>query len=127
MMEEVCRVLKEKPMEALRGVLHFWFETGTEGGHWAFQDARFISPDGIQWSHEGLRVLEDGDSLKIFSPGDPTKVVWSGTIELRAYPVFTEDVFGYWIHTDQAGIDRNTWADWFFNEYPAELTPHANV
>src|SRR3989344_3745167 len=31
----------EKP--TLEGILHFHSETGTEGGHWAFQDERFIS------------------------------------------------------------------------------------
>lgn len=29
----------------LEGVCHFFSETGTEGGHWAFQDARYISPN----------------------------------------------------------------------------------
>jgi hypothetical protein len=29
-------------METLEGVLHFFTETGTEGGDWAFQDSQFI-------------------------------------------------------------------------------------
>jgi len=107
----------------LRGILHLYSETGTEGGYWAFQDSRYISPDGKHWSYDGLHPLNDGDQLKIFSPDNPTEVVWSGTIRLHQYPVFTEDAFGLWIHADQAGIDRQTWARWFFKNYPAELTP----
>lgn len=29
--------------KVLHGVCYFWSETGTEGGHWAFQDRRFIT------------------------------------------------------------------------------------
>ena len=158
--------------EKLRGVLHLHSETGTEGGYWAFQDQRFITPNTTRfscrkcgaywdkkhlpsgpvvddgkagktnssgqpwcapgthdfalicpedWSYEGLHILEDGDKLKIFDKADPSKVVWSGTIELRQHPLFTQDAFGLWIHADQKGIRRKKWATWFFQAYPAEL------
>ncbi|MFA6603700.1 MAG: hypothetical protein WCT10_02540 [Patescibacteria group bacterium] len=158
----------------LRGVLHLWTETGTEGGYWSFQDERFITPNTTRfscrkcgacwdktshpavppvddpasghrtlfgdsycapgahdfqltcaedWSYEGLHVLKDGDKLVIFDKTDPSRVLWSGTISLRQYPLFTEDASGYWIHATQKGIDRQQWAGWFLREYPAELTP----
>ncbi len=34
----------------LQGFLHFYSETGTEGGYWAFQDARHITPNVTRFS-----------------------------------------------------------------------------
>ena len=113
----------------MKGVCHFHSETGTEGGYWAFQDERFITKTGMRppmhesWSYEGLHPLKDGDRLTIFDKADPTKVVWQGVIALRQLGLFTDHAKGMWIHADQDGIDRDTWATWFFNENPAELTP----
>ena len=110
----------------LKGVLHFWSETGTEGGRWAFQNEKFISPPTSDWPHEkwsydGLHVLEDNDELTIYLKEDPNKIVWSGKIELIQHPLFTESVRGMWIHTDQKGVGREIWARWFIEEYPAKL------
>lgn len=78
---------------------------------------------GDAWSYEGLYVLKDGDYLKIYSKEDAVKVVvWSGIIKLNQYQLFTEHAFGWWIHSEQKGIDREKWAKWFFGEYPARLT-----
>lgn len=111
----------------LEGVLHYWSETGTEGGYWAFQDKRFIKPPTPghphgQWSYDGLHVLKDGDHLTIFS-SDHGGAVWSGKIKLKKYPSFKESVRtnGMWIHADQEGVKRETWAKWFLLEYPAIL------
>lgn len=117
----------------LKGFCYFYGETGTEGGLWAFQNSEFILPredpeeegypeEEYYYDYEGLHVLKNGDKLTIFSPNNPEEVIWSGTISLNYYPVFTESVFGLWIHADQAGIDRETWAKYFFENYPAELT-----
>jgi hypothetical protein len=113
-------------MDVLTGVCHFFSETGTEGGHWAFQDAAYITPAGPgrshpSWSYEGLHILEDGDRLTIFDREDGSMVVWKGEISLVQHPLFTEDAFGFWIHADQRGIERERWGKWFFGEYPAEL------
>lgn len=105
----------------LKGVCYFYSETGTEGGYWAFQDNKYISPQG--WSYKGLHILKNGDQLTIFSPDNPTQVVWSGTISLYQLPLFTEDAFGLWIHADQEGVARKIWSTYFFKEYPAELIP----
>ncbi len=111
----------------LRGVLHLWSETGTEGGYWAFQDERFIAPNSTNfsnvWSYDGLHVLKDGDELAIFSKENSSEVVWSGKISLHSLPCFSEHAEGFWIHADQNGIDRKTWTRWFFEQYPAELIP----
>ncbi|OHA15077.1 MAG: hypothetical protein A3A10_01135 [Candidatus Tagabacteria bacterium RIFCSPLOWO2_01_FULL_42_9] len=114
-----------KPKGALNGICTFHSETGTEGGYWAFQDGQFITKDareiGDFWSYEGLHILKDGDCLMIRSKNNPNEVVWSGTIKLHHYPPFTEDAFGHWIHADQESEDREAWARWFFDEYPATL------
>jgi len=78
---------------------------------------------GDSWSYKGLHILENGDRLTIYSPENPTEIVWQGIISLRQYPLFTEDASGYWIHADQEGIARETWAAYFFKEYPAKLIP----
>lgn len=110
----------------LVGFLHFWSETGTEGGHWAFQDKKFISPPSENWpyeswSYEGLHILQNGDILIIYSKETPTDIIWTGVIKLRTYPLFTESTAGMWIHADQEGVCRHTWTKWFLEEYPAKL------
>lgn len=74
-------------------------------------------------SYEGLHILANGDKLTIYEKERPASVVWSGTIRLRPYPRYTEKVFDCWIHADQEGIPRETWARWFFDENPARLAP----
>lgn len=123
--------------EILTGVCFFHSETGTEGGYWAFQENKFMNlappnrhfcetcgrvwdTDGV-WAYDGLHILHNGDYLKIFNPEDPTNVVWEGEINLIQHPLFTEHVQDLWIHADQAGIDRETWAEYFLKEYPGEL------
>ncbi|MDP4010531.1 MAG: hypothetical protein Q8P37_01590 [Candidatus Spechtbacteria bacterium] len=166
-------------VKVLMGILHFFSETGTEGGYWAFQDSRFITknttrftctkcwayldteadPDSPlqvthvmpldealeeeesgkrrqdcppdehnfrpvsedNWSHEGLHILKDEDVLIIYDKENPDQIVWQGYISLLKHALFAEHASGMWIHADQAGIDRETWANWFFEEYPAKL------
>jgi len=76
---------------------------------------------GDEWSYKGLHCLEDGDHLTIYSKDKPDEVVWSGVIKLQHHPLFTEHASGFWIHADQEGIDRDTWAQWFFDEHPVTL------
>lgn len=99
----------------LEGELFFYFETGTEGGYWAFQDNKYPT------SHEGLHVLKNGDKLVITHPNEKT-IVWEGVIDLIEHKAFTENASGMWIHADQKGISRDEWASYFFKEFLAELT-----
>jgi len=108
----------------IRGKLHLWSETGTEGGYWALQDERFIEPPTEEWPHErwdydGLQVLKDGDHLRIFAPDG--SIYWEGYVSLRQHSAFTEDAEGFWIHADQNGLDRKFWALPFFKEYNGEI------
>lgn len=108
----------------MKGKIHLWNETGTEGGMWAFQDEKFIShgPQGEAWSYDGLHVLKDGDKLTIYDKEDPAKVVWQGVIDQQHYGSFQEHAYdGQWIHSDQRGVEREVWSKWFIEEYPAEL------
>lgn len=76
---------------------------------------------GDMWDYQGLHILEDGDHLTIYSKESPNEIVWVGIIRLRHYPIFTEHAFGFWIHADQEGVDRETWSTYFLQEYPGEL------
>ena len=78
---------------------------------------------GDSWSYEGLHILENGDSLTIYSLKNPKKIVWKGIISLQQQPLFTENASGYWIHADQKNIEREKWATYFFERYSAELIP----
>lgn len=76
---------------------------------------------GDAWSYKGHHTLKNGDYLTIYSNNKDGKIVWRGVIKLRQYPLFTEGVFNNWINADQEGVERETWAHWFFEEYPATL------
>ena len=117
---------KDQEGKPIHGVLLLHSETGTEGGYWAFQDKRFITPakpgEGHdQWSYQGLHILEDGDKLTIYSDEKKSSILWEGVIQLKSLGLFNESAFGWWIHSDQKEIDRKTWAKWFFEERPAQL------
>lgn len=81
---------------------------------------RLAFPDGM-WSHEGLHILKDGDRLTIFDKEDRDHVIWQGIVRLKQHNLFSETAFGFWIHADQKGEDREAWARLFFEEYPAVL------
>ncbi len=111
--------------EIIKGKLDFYTETGTEGGYWAFQDEKFITPNenipgGYSWSYDGLHILQNGDFLKIINPDG--SIYWEGTIKLKKHSPFTENAFGFWIHSDQKGISREKWALPFFKGYNGILT-----
>jgi hypothetical protein len=70
------------------------------------------------WDYKGLHILENQDILKIKDP-ESSNCVWEGEINLKSFGVFQEHAKGAWIHAEQIGIDREKWADYFFNKYPA--------
>jgi hypothetical protein len=74
-----------------------------------------------RWEYAGLHILKNGDTLTIFEEDDPQVVRWHGEIALVQFPLFSEDAFGYWIHTDMKGWERGEWAKFFFDGYPAQL------
>ena len=120
----------KKPI-VLEGICFFWSETGTEGGYWAFQDKKHIHlPDKtnhlLKWDYAGLWVLKDKDNLTIYEKSGANQIIWKGEIKLRQHPMFTESANGMWIHADQEGVDRKTWSQWFFNEYPAQFISGPN-
>ena len=75
------------------------------------------------WSYDGTHLLANGDHLTIFERNESTVVVWAGAVHLRSYEVYTEKALGCWIHADQRGVEREIWARWFFDKYPARLVP----
>jgi len=81
-------------------------------------DFQLISKE--DWDYEGLHLLEDGDELSVFDKGT---TLWSGVIKLRQFPLFTENVFGFWIHSEQIDVDREWWAELFMTPHEATLRP----
>ncbi len=75
-------------------------------------------PEG-RWMPEGSYILNEGDQLTIFSKED-RKVLWSGKIKYTPKhqhgPHLQAGALCY-----QAGVDRNKWQEWFYDQYPAEL------
>jgi len=72
---------------ALRGVLHLWSETGTEGGHWAFQDARFIKPNTSNFHCIKCYKFWDKERCPDGLPAakDPKEIL----VVTRCYPVYS--------------------------------------
>jgi hypothetical protein len=108
------------------------------------QDVRGISPDGSRWTYYGLHILENGERLTIFAPDSITPerqdgrnwypptwkpvVLWNGTIKRTALPgIETEGAFGMRIHWDQAGLEREVWARYFFDALPCRLVRSATT
>ena len=79
------------------------------------------------YSYDGLHILKDGDWLTIHSEDGPQATIWSGIIKLRNFPSFTNIVFDMWIHAEQEGVEREVWAKWFIEEYPATLIPYKEI
>lgn len=114
MPEAPVQVVSLQPLgAALKGL----FQEACNPGEHAW---KLVNPNGA-WSYEGLHIIKNGDQLTIFDKSKNEEIIWSGVINLRPFGVFTQDVFGLWIHEDQIGIDRETWAKWFFEEYSAKL------
>ena len=62
----------------MKGVAFLYSETGTEGDWWAMQEDGFLSKDGVHWSYEGIRQLEEGDDFTVYA--DDGSVLWHGII-----------------------------------------------
>ncbi len=115
-----CHLYWDKDKDPLR---HPVFEKQTSDNWPDFcssDDHQFELVSQESWSYEGLHCIKDGDHLTIYLP-DTKNEVWSGVIQLKQHNLFTEDARGFWIHADQVGIERDVWAKYFFNEYPAKL------
>lgn len=123
--EQNSNVESSEGLLSYKGFLEFYTETGTEGAYWAFQNERFINEKN--WSYEGLHILRNGDELTIYDKDEPERVIWKGIISLTSPTCFKESVFNLWIHNDQVGTERETWAKWFIDGNPAELTTKAEA
>lgn len=115
--------MSEEKNKELTGVCEFFTPTGTDGGDWAFHDNDGRGPNGIYWSYKGLHILKDGDRLTIFHPEKKNKILWSGVIRLKKYPMLYKTAYGFWISSEQTGTPPEKWVKWFFREYPAKLIP----
>jgi len=107
-------------MKQIKGVLHAFWETGTEGVYWALQDFEYmIEPSEWQkshgvdkaWDYGGLNILETGDWLTIIDPDGNT--VWGGLVSID----HTVRSYGrYWVHGMPDNFDKDTWYNIFVVE-----------
>jgi len=117
------------------GTLDNFFETGTEGVHWAIDKAPSGYSKGA--SYDDLFLLEEGDHLEIYDPETlyvkgEHKILWSGVIKKdnesclctrHTNPEVKQQlVNGYWVHWLQQGFeDYEQWCWFFVMHYPARL------
>ena len=104
-------------MARITGILEAFWETGTEGVHWAILD-------NDQTGYDALNILKDGDYL--FVEDGKGMIEWEGEIKLeyerryRPYPENPEwgqqEVFGFWVHGFQENVDPEIWATWVFQQ-----------
>jgi len=107
-------------MKQIKGVLHAFWETGTEGVYWALQDFEcMIEPSEWQkshgvdkaWDYSGLNILKTGDWLTIIDPNGNT--VWGGLVSI-------DNSIGQYgrclVHGMPDNFDKDTWCDIFAGE-----------
>lgn len=101
----------------VEGIAYGWWETGTEGVHWAVQ----ANWKGERWSYDDLHVLQDGDRLQI-TDTETNAVVFDGAVELDTEACKVEGqewgqgVCGFYVHGVQVGVDPERWFGWFMHE-----------
>lgn len=69
-----------KDIPVYYGVLHIFGETGYEGSPFAFQDEKFVTPDGY-WDYKGLHILQNGDILEVSD--ESGNHVWTGIVDIE--------------------------------------------
>jgi len=106
---------KDPPPGFVRGIVHAFCETGTEGTVWSVQDEKGISPDGKHWTYEGLNCLQDGDYLRIFNDAARKNLAWEGEIKLKHPPAT------YLNRGVQEGVNEDAWMRLFYDQKPAIL------
>lgn len=127
----------------IKGPLGEYFETGCEGVYFSIQDENFIDQNGM-FSHEGLHLLKNGDSLAIYWQGH---ILWNGELKLlntsqaAAHPYLKQYVksvtystgltrtqlsfAGRWVHYIPANVDLGLWFQVFMGvgeKFTGELT-----
>ena len=106
----------------IRGFLETIAETSTEKVIWSFHDP------GLP-SHEGFRLLENGDELRVLDDAGAT--LWEGVVRLNRLSTlptsrsdgssYREDALGICFHGTQEGVDPKTWRRLFAERRRAVL------
>src|SRR5437870_654623 len=103
---------KKQTATVLEGVLEAYFETGTEGVIWSFEE------NGKE-GYDGLHCLKKGDFLRVFNNAAEKKVIFEGEVDLEykrlyyPYPLNPQygqqAVFGMWVHGFQKTEEPEVW------------------
>jgi len=125
----------------VEGVLHGFFETGTEGTLYAIQDHKHIDDKGF-YSYDGLHIIKPGDHLTIYHriTGDPKEILFNEKIKAtykcdpdkplfdklgivagyKSYPANPSSgqlhIGNYWVHWLPTNVDMLLWYKVFFSQ-----------
>lgn len=125
-------------MKKVEGMLHGYFETGTEGILPAIQNYEYISEDGKRWYYEGLEIVDPNDHLIVIKDGETVlDIVLDDYItsyeaddntvlidepnfvaKWEKYPMNPANgqlhLNGCWVHWLPKNVDLKLWWDIFF-------------
>jgi len=89
------------------GLLHAWFETGTEGTWFTIYTGDFTVKD---WKYENMTIVKSGDHLKILNKYCLYEILWEGVV---AYHPTNYDT---WVGKDNT-ITKEDWYKYFNDGY----------
>lgn len=105
--------MTNKDATPLEGKLNAFFETGTEGIIWMFEEAG-------KTGYDALHLFQKGDFLRVFNNESEKKVIFEGPVDLIDENQ-VEAICGLRVHGHQRNEDPEKWAKMFFEERPAQL------
>ncbi|MBI4031823.1 MAG: hypothetical protein HY370_09100 [Proteobacteria bacterium] len=113
----------------IKGHLHAWFETGTEGIVWVVNEDRPLTENESPYDLMHILEQKQGALLTVFNCSSERLPVWKGKVDFEYRTNIHEAPTGYkqqavfnrWVHGLQKGLPAEAWAVMFFAELPATL------
>ena len=130
--KEYQHVVEPPQLIELKGKLVAFWEQGSEGTHWAFQEDGKSGPKAGGQGFEGLHFLKPGDLLSVFNKASSKKPIWKGEVDLdykkniQPLPLLPS-LTAQWVknigsvHGVQKDVAPEKWAKMFLDEKPARL------
>jgi hypothetical protein len=119
--------MKDMLMTRISGLLTTFCETGTEGVIWSLQCPYLPG-------YDGLLCLQKDDYLEVIDADG--KPFWHGNVSLEykrefhcggidsvGNPYGQQAIRGWWVHGFQENLSPDAWADMFFSEMRAWVSP----
>jgi len=133
--KEYRHVVEPPQVIELKGTLVAFWEQGSEGTHWAFQEDGKSGPKADGQGFDGLHFLKPGDLLSVFNKSSSKKPIWKGEVDLdykkniQPLPLWPS-LRAQWVdnigsvHGIQKDVVPEKWAKMFLDEKPARLILH---